>query len=313
MLNRRHLRVKVMQTLYAFQQTDSKDYRVQEKNLLASIDKVFEMYVGILALINDVIQYADIDAIERSNKHLPSAADLNPNLKILNNLFIKLLLDSDEYQQAIKKYKISWDFDPELARSLFASLKATEEYKNYIEAEEQDLHSDKDIIKFIFKKVILKSPLAQQSFEDKHLNWQVDQDVLQAMIAKTLKNFSSIDGGNKLAQISSNWIEDKEFVTDLFHKTIVNDASFQELIAGKTKNWEADRIALLDILIMKMALSEMIYFSSIPVKVTINEYLEIAKEFSTPKSNSFINGILDKIFEELTANNKIRKYGRGLN
>ena len=161
--------------------------------------------------------------------------------------------------------------------------------------------------------MILKSPLAQQSFEDKHLNWQVDQDVLQAMIAKTLKNFSSIDGGNKLAQISSNWIEDKEFVTDLFHKTIVNDASFQELIAGKTKNWEADRIALLDILIMKMALSEMIYFSSIPVKVTINEYLEIAKEFSTPKSNSFINGILDKIFEELTANNKIRKYGRGLN
>src|SRR5690606_24784180 len=142
------------------------------------------------------IQYADIDAIERSNKHLPSAADLNPNLKILNNLFIKLLLDSDEYQQAIKKYKISWDFDPELARSLFASLKATEEYKNYIEAEEQDIHYDKDNIKFNFKIVNLKSPLAQQSFEDKHLYWQVDQDVLQSMIAKTLNNFTSIDGGN---------------------------------------------------------------------------------------------------------------------
>lgn len=312
MLNRRHLRVKVMQTLYAFQQADVRDYKQQEKNLLASIDKVYEMYISLLALINDIVQYADIDAIERSNKHLPSESDLNPNLKILNNIFIKLLLENDEYQQAVKKYKVSWSFDPELARSLFATLKASEEYKAYLETEEQDLHSDKDIIKFIFKKIILKSSLAQQTLEDKHINWQVDQDVLQAMIAKTLKNFSTISKDNKLAQISSNWVEDREFVVDLFHKTIANDEAYQGLIAGKTKNWEADRIAMMDILLMKMALAEMIYFSSIPVKVTINEYLEIAKEFSTPKSNSFINGILDKILDELKAENKIRKYGRGL-
>lgn len=302
-----------MQTLYAFQQTESTDYRLQEKNLLASVDKVYEMYISLLALINDVVQYADIDAIERANKHLPSEEDLNPNLKILNNLFIKLLLASEEYQQAIKKYKTSWDFDPELARSLFASLKASAEYQDYIKTEGQDLHTDKDIIKFIFKKVILKSSLAQSALEEKHINWQVDQDVLQAMIAKTLKNFSSLEGDHKLAQISSNWSEDKEFITDLFHKTVANESTFQELIAGKTKNWEADRIAMMDVIIMKMAIAEMIYFSSIPVKVTINEYLEIAKEFSTPKSNSFINGILDKIFEELNAQNKIRKYGRGLN
>ncbi|WP_304062574.1 transcription antitermination factor NusB [Pedobacter glucosidilyticus] len=313
MLNRRHLRVKVMQTLYAFQQTESTDYRLQEKNLLASVDKVYEMYIGLLALINDVVQYADIDAIERANKHLPSEEDLNPNLKILNNLFIKLLLESEDYQQAIKKYKTSWDFDPELARSLFASLKASTEYQEYIKAEGQDLHTDKDIIKFIFKKIILKSSLAQSALEEKHINWQVDQDVLQAMIAKTLKNFSSLNGDHKLAQISSNWAEDKEFITDLFHKTVANETTFQGLIAGKTKNWEADRIAMMDVIIMKMAIAEMIYFSSIPVKVTINEYLEIAKEFSTPKSNSFINGILDKIFEELSSQNKIRKYGRGLN
>ncbi len=311
MLNRRHLRIKVMQTLYAFQQSEGKDYRQQEKGLLSSIDKVYEMYISLLVLINDVVQYADIDAIDRANKHLPSEADLNPNLKILNNLFIKLLNENEDYLQAVRKYKISWDFDPELARSLFASLKASEEYKNYLLAEGQDLHSDKDIIKFIFKKIILKSELAQNAFEDKHINWQVDQDVLQAMIAKTLKNFSE-NGSHKLAEISSNWSEDKEFVIDLFHKTIANDESFQALIAGKTKNWEADRIAMMDVLIMKMAIAEMIYFSSIPVKVTINEYLEIAKEFSTPKSNSFINGILDKILEELTKENKIRKYGRGL-
>lgn len=301
-----------MQSLYAYLQSEGSDYRKQEKGLLASVDKVYEMYISLLALINDVVQYSEIDAEERANKHLPSTEDLNPNLKILDNLFIKLLLENEEYIQAVKKYKISWDFDPELARSLFFTLKNSQEYKDYLAAEGHDLHSDKDIIKFIFKKVILKSELAQNALEEKHINWQVDQDVLQAMVAKTLKNFDEVDGNSKLAQISSNWIEDREFIIDLFHKTLANDASCQEMIAGKTKNWEADRIAMMDILIMKMALAELIYFSSIPVKVTINEYLEIAKEFSTPKSNVFINGILDKILGELQAQNKIRKYGRGL-
>jgi N utilization substance protein B len=310
MLNRRHLRVKVMQVLYAFQQSEVKDIRLQEKNLLASVDKVNEMYISLLALINDVVQYAEIDAIDRANKYLPSEDDLNANLKVLQNQFIKLLLDNTEFQLSIKKYKTSWDFDPELARSLFMILKASDEYKAYLINPVQDLHTDKDLIKFIFKKVILKSALAQQALEEQHLNWQVDQDVLQAMIAKTLKNFTESD--QKLAQVSANWIEDKEFVLDLYHKTIANNETYQALIAAKTKNWEADRIALMDVLLMKMALAEMIYFTSIPVKVTINEYLEIAKEFSTPKSNSFINGILDKILDDLKADGKIRKYGRGL-
>ncbi len=312
MLNRRHLRVKVMQVLYAFQQSETKDIGLQEKNLLSSIDKVFEMYISILVLINDVVQYADIDAIDRANKHRPSEDDLNANLKVLDNQFIQLLLNNNEYLQSVKKYRTSWDFDPELARSLFATLKASDEYKDYLLNPVQDLHTDKDLIKFIFKKIILKSTLAQQAFEEKHLNWEVDQDVLQAMIAKTLKNFSGISGEQKLAQVSANWNEDREFVLDLYQKTIANDKAYQGMIAGKTKNWEADRIAMMDILLMKMALAEMIYFTSIPVKVTINEYLEIAKEFSTPKSNSFINGILDKILDDLKEEGKIRKFGRGL-
>lgn len=301
-----------MQVLYAYQQAETKNTTLFEKNLLANIDKVFEMYISILALIVDVTKYAEIDAIERSNKHLPTQEDLNANLKVLDNLFIKSLLNNAQYLGAIKKYKTSWSFDPELEKSLYMTLKASDEYKAYLENPEQDLHSDKDLIKFIFKKVILKSTLAQQALEDLHINWQVDQDVLQAMIAKTLKNFSSTDSENQLAQISANWTEDKEFVLDLFQKTITNDAVFHQLIADKTKNWEADRIAMMDVILMKMSLSEMLYFTSIPIKVTINEYLEIAKEFSTPKSNSFINGILDKILEDLQKQNKIKKFGRGL-
>ncbi len=301
-----------MQVIYAFQQAEVKDTKQQEKSLLASVDKVFEMYISLLALIVDVVQYAEIDAIDRANKHLPSEDDLNASLKILDNRFIKLLLDSNEYILAVKKYKISWNFDPELARSLFATLKNSEEYKAYLLKTDDDLHSDKDIIKFIFKKVILKSTLAQQALEEQHINWQVDQDVLQAMIAKTLKNFSSEVGEQKLAQVSANWIEDREFILDLFQKTIANNNAYQDMIVAKTKNWEADRIAMMDVILMKMALAELIYFTSIPVKVTINEYLEIAKEFSTPKSNTFINGILDKILDDLKEQGKIRKYGRGL-
>ncbi len=301
-----------MQVIYAYQQAETKDTRLFEKNLLTSVDQVFEMYISLLTLINDVVQYAEIDAIDRSNKHLPTEDDLNANLKVMDNLFIKLLLDNSEFLKAKKKYKTSWDFDPELARSLFMTLKASEEYKNYLNNPVQDLHTDKDLIKFIFKKIILKSTLSQQALEEKHLNWQVDQDVLQAMIAKTLKNFSSETGEQKLAEVSSSWVEDREFILDLFQKTIANDAVYQKLIADKTKNWEADRIAMLDVILMKMSLAEMIYFTSIPVKVTINEYLEIAKEFSTPKSNSFINGILDKILSDLKSEGKIKKFGRGL-
>ena len=301
-----------MQVMYAFQQSEVKDIKQQEKSLLASVDKVFEMYISLLALIVDVVQYAEIDAIDRANKYLPSEDDLNANLKVLDNKFIQLLINNHAYIDAVKKYKVSWSFDPELARSLFSTLKNSEEYKEYLAKTDDDLHSDKDLIKFIFKKVILKSTLAQQALEEKHLNWQVDQDVLQAMIAKTLKNFSGETGDQKLAQISANWEEDREFILDLYQKTIAHNATFQELIGAKTQNWEAERIAMMDVILMKMALAELIYFTSIPVKVTINEYLELAKEFSTPKSNSFINGILDKILDDLKKEGKIRKYGRGL-
>ena len=175
-----------MQVIYAFQQSEVKDIKQQEKSLLASVDKVFEMYINLLALIVDVVQYAEIDAIDRANKHLPSDEDKNANLKVIDNRFIKLLLDNNDYLNAVKKYKVSWSFDPELARSLFSTLKNSEEYKAYLLKTDDDLHSDKDIIKFIFKKVILKSTLAQQALEEQHINWQVDQDVLQAQII-TLK------------------------------------------------------------------------------------------------------------------------------
>jgi N utilization substance protein B len=314
MLNRRHLRVKVLQSLYAFHQSNTKEIKAHEKFLLQSIDQVFEMYIWMLSLINEVVEYTARDAEERANKHLPTAEDLNADVKLLSNKFILSLVKNKEFIASVKKYKVEWSFDPELAKSLFDTLKAAPDYAEYLAKTDDSIQSDKDIIKFIFKKVILKSSLAEQVFEDKFIFWPVDREVLQALIAKTFKNFSFDDEPekNKLAEISGNWVEDREFVVNLFEQTIRHDAEYQALIAEKTQNWEPDRIAMMDTLLMKMAIVEFINFTSIPVKVTINEYLEISKEFSTPKSNSFINGILDKILFELKAQNKIRKIGRGL-
>jgi N utilization substance protein B len=313
MLNRRHLRVKVLQSLYAYYQSEKKDIRLHEKALIQSVESVHEMYIWMLSLINDVVGYAEIDAVGRANKHLPTEADLTPNLKLMNNTFIKSLDNNKEFLVAVKKYKVAWDFDPELTKSLFTTLKNSTDYAAYLEKTDDSVHSDKDIIKFIFKKVILKSSLAEQVFEDRFIYWPVDRDVLQALIAKTFKNFAYEDPTkNKLAETVVNWVEDREYIIDLFNLTIRYDKEFQEMITAKTQNWEPERIAMMDTLLMKMALAEFMYFHSIPVKVTINEYLEISKEFSTPKSNSFINGILDKILAELKAENKLKKAGRGL-
>jgi N utilization substance protein B len=313
MLNRRHLRVKVLQALYAYHQSDNKEIKQHEKNLLQSVDMVYEMYIWMLSLISEVVNFAEIDAEERKHKHLPTAEDLVPQLKILENRFILSLAKNDEFLSSIKKYKVSWSFEPELAKSLFTILKNSPEYTEYLQKTDDTIQTDKDIIKFIFKKVILKSLLAEQVFEDKFIFWPVDKDVLQALIAKTFKNFAQDDHKlNKLAEVTGNWADDREFIVNLFQQSIRYDAEYQEMISKKTQNWEPERIAMMDTLLMKMAIAEFINFNSIPVKVTINEYLEISKEFSTPKSNSFINGILDKILYELKADNIIKKVGRGL-
>jgi transcription antitermination protein NusB len=313
MLNRRHLRVKVLQALYAYHQTGGGDIKIQEKNLLQSIDKVYEMYIWMLSLISEVANYAELDAIERANKHIKTEEDKNPDLKILSNRFITTLSKNKDYETGLKRYKVEWSFEPELIKTLFIILKGSPEYAEYLQKTDDTIQTDKDIIKFIFKKVILKSSLAEQVFEDKFIFWPVDKDVLQALIAKTFKNFAYDDAEkNKLAEITGNWEEDREFIVNLFEENIRHDKEYQKMIGEKTQNWEPERIAMMDTLLMKMAITEFINFTSVPVKVTINEYLEISKEFSTPKSNSFLNGILDKILIELKSQQKIKKIGRGL-
>ena len=314
MLNRRHLRIKALQNIFAWQMTDKRDLESSKKALMKSIDDVYEMYVRMLALLSEITEYTAIDAIERSNKHFPTADDLNPNQKLLHNKFIGLLQKNPDFQSKVNKYQINWHADPEFIKTIYNKLKATPEYIAYLAADDNEgLEESKEIIKFIFRKIILKNQGVIQDFEDKFINWSVDKEVMQGMVAKTLKNFTSEDPFvNKLTPISPDWTEDSKFVQDLFVHTLKNNTKYQELIAERTKNWESERIALMDTILMKMAICEMLNFPSIPVKVTINEYLDLSKDYSTPKSNSFINGILDKILGDLKRTDSIKKIGRGL-
>ncbi|GGH00732.1 MULTISPECIES: transcription antitermination factor NusB [Pedobacter] len=313
MLNRRHLRIKALQNIFAWHMADKKDIKGDLKTLMQSIDSVYEMYIWMLSLLVEVTEFTANDAAERANKFIKTAEDINPNMKLLHNKFSVLLQQNPEYVAAIKKYKVDWGFDPEIRKTVYNSLKASKEYADYLADPNETLESSKDIIKYIFRKIILKSQAIIQVFEEKFINWQVDHEVMKGMVAKTLKNFTSDDPfKNNLTQISADWAEDSKFVQDLFVYTLQNDSKYQEMIADRTKNWESERIALMDTILMKMAICELLNFPSIPVKVTINEYLELSKDYSTPKSNSFINGILDKILGDLKKNNTIKKIGRGL-
>ena len=313
MLNRRHLRIKALQNIFAWHMADKKDIKGDLKTLMQSIDSVYEMYIWMLSLMVEVTEFTANDAAERANKFIKTAEDINPNMKLLNNKFSVLMQQNPEYVSAIKKYKVDWGFDPEIRKTVYNSLKASKEYADYLADPNESLESSKDIIKYIFRKIILKNQAIIQVFEEKFINWQVDHEVMKGMVAKTLKNFTSDDPfKNKLTPISQDWAEDGKFVEDLFMYTLRNDKDYQALIADRTKNWESERIALMDTILMKMAICELMNFPSIPVKVTINEYLDLSKDYSTPKSNSFINGILDKILGDLKRTNSIHKIGRGL-
>lgn len=314
MLNRRHLRVKVMQTLYAYSLSEDKNIVNFEKSLLKSVEEVDEMYIWTLNLLDEVAEYVLVDVEGIANKWIPTDKDKTfTSTKLNSNTFIDSLRQNREYLEKVKRYKVDWNYDPEIVRSIFSQLKDSEAYLEYLNLEDRSISAEKDIIKYIFKKIILKSPDIEQALDERFINWQVDKEVLQAMIAKTFKNFSSeVPAKNKLADLTPSWLEDKDFIIDLLKLTIKYTDEYQDMVAAKTKNWESDRIALVDNLLMRMAITELINFPTIPVKVTINEYIELSKSFSTLKSSTFINGILDKILADLNAQRRIKKEGRGL-
>lgn len=313
MLNRRHIRIKVMQTLYASKGSESDNIKTNEKFLLQSLDSMYDLFLAQISLIIEVHKKAK-DRLEKSqNKLLATQEDKNPNSKFINNEVLLLLSSNDALQQRIEDQKENpWYLDFEYIDVILKSILDSDIYKDYMSTKTSTFKDDKNFVIDMFTEIIAPNDKLYEYFEDKRITWLDDLPVVNTAILKLLKKVKVASDGKFFTPKLFKDLEDRDFGLDLLKKTILNQATFNTEIAAKTKNWDAERITQIDTVLMQMAICEFQKFTSIPVKVTINEYLEIAKEYSTPKSSNFINGILDKIIKEYTAEGKLNKIGRGL-
>ncbi|WP_235898380.1 transcription antitermination factor NusB [Winogradskyella ouciana] len=313
MLNRRHIRIKVMQSLYAFKGTESDDLAKDEKFLLHSLDSMYDLYLSILALLTELNKKSKDYNEKLQKKLLGSDTDRNPNIKLQDNQLLQFISSNAMLQDVLKKRKLNyWDLDFEYVDILFKEIIKSDLYKNYINDTEESFKHDKQFILDVYSEVIAPNDKLYDYFEDKKLTWVDDLPVVNTVILKILRKVKLTSPETILMPNLYKDDDDKEFAKDLLKKTILNDSKFAEEIAAKTTNWDSERLASVDGVLLKMALCEFQKFPSIPYKVTINEYLEIAKEYSTPKSSLFINGILDKIVKEYQADKLHLKAGRGL-
>ncbi len=313
MLNRRYIRIIVMRALYSFFQSDTKDLAKGERNLFNAIDKIYDLYIYQLALLLELRHVASVITEDAKSKHLATKENLNPNLKFIENKFIQQLSENIHLKREINNRRINWNNDFELVKKIFKNIKASDHYWKYMFVADDSYKTHQKLILDIFTENIADFDLMNHYYEEKDLNWGDDIYIVNPMVVKTIESFkedSTVEFN--LIPMYKDKEEDELFVKELFEQTILKNEEIEKLIGDKTKNWEVERIAMMDVLLMKMAISEVTHFSSIPVKVSLNEYIEISKIYSTPKSKVFINGILDKLVADLKSENKLNKMGRGL-
>lgn len=313
MLNRRHLRIKIMHALYAFEQSKSNNISRAEKELFHSIQKMYEMYLYLMLIMIEIRDAAEVRIEEGKKKRLATEEDLNPNMRFVENKLLAQLANNRALKALSEQHKVNWMGEGELIRRFLRFLLETEEYKSYMSAEESNYEADQEVILRLFKRHLINHESFQYFFEERSIFWVDDLDIVASMALKTFKSFN--ENSDEFTPILPLWKEpedEQNFVKTLFRKTIVQSKEHEELIKKYTENWEIERIAVMDIILMKMALTEAKEFNQIPTKVTLNEYIEISKYYSTPKSNTFINGVLDKLFTEMTEEGTIKKVGRGL-
>ena len=312
MISRRQLRIKALQSLYAYYKTDREDMRRSEKELHFNIEKAFELYHYLLLLILDVNLYAESRMELAKNKRIPTHEDLHPNTRFLENQLVIQLRNNDRLLRYIDQHKLNWVNYPELIKEIYAKILESDEYKAYMSADTQSYNEDKKLIINVFTHIVFSSETLSSIMEEQSIYWNDDLEFITSMIVKTFKKFKEGDGPEKpLMDLYKN-AEDRDYVVKLYRQTILHKEEYVEYIKENTRNWDLERIAFMDILIMQMSIAELVGFPSIPTKVTLNEYLEISKFYSTSKSNVFINGVLDKVVDQLREDKKIAKAGRGL-
>ena len=313
MLNRRHIRVKVMQSIYAMHQNGSDSIEKEEKFLLYSIDNILDLYLTMLSSLMEIGKKEAIFIEKSGKKHITTSQERNPNKKFINNTILQILSENNSLSIALENRKINhWELNEDYIQILLDSIKNSNFYAKYMANTINNFEEDKQFILDIFTELIVPNEKLYEFLEDNKLTWIDDIPVVNTQIIKQLKLIKSAkDEAFKVPKLFKDQ-EDQEFVTNLFRKTVLNERELAKEYVDKTPNWDSERIAEIDTIVLKMAICEFVKFPSIPVKVTINEYLEIAKEYSTPKSSIFINGILDNLVKEFEIANKLNKIGRGL-
>ena len=313
MLNRRHIRVKVMQSIYAMHQNGSDSIEKEEKFLLYSIDNILDLYLTMLSSLMEIGKKEAIFIEKSGKKHITTLEERNPNKKFINNTILQILSENNSLSIALENRKINhWELNEDYIQILLDSIKNSDFYAKYMANTVNNFEEDKQFILDIFTELIVPNEKLYEFLEDNKLTWIDDIPVVNTQIIKQLKQIKSAkDEAFRIPKLFKDQ-EDQEFVTNLFRKTVLNEKELAKEYVDKTPNWDSERIAEIDTIVLKMAICEFVKFPSIPVKVTINEYLEIAKEYSTPKSSIFINGILDNLVKEFEIANKLNKIGRGL-
>ena len=312
MISRRQLRIKALQSLYAYYKAGEDGIQRSERELHKNVEKAFELYHFLLILVIDVVLYAESRIEIAKNKHIPTQEDLNPNSRFIDNLLVQQIRNNGQLLRFVDQHKLNWSEHPELVKDLYLKLLNSQEYQKYMSVEQNSYADDKKMITVFYTHLVFPNELLASILEEQSIFWNDDMEFITGMIVKTIKRFKEEDGEERALMPLYKNEEDREYVVKLFRQTILNRDEYVEYIKNNTRNWDLERIAFMDILLMQMAIAELIAFPSIPTKVSLNEYLEISKFYSTGKSNIFINGVLDKTVSQLKEEKKIQKTGRGL-
>ncbi len=313
MISRRILRIKVMQALYAyFKHNGESSLKKSEQELLFSIEKAYDLYFYFFLLVLDIADYASSRIELAKTKKIPLQEDLHPNTKFVDNKVIAQLRSNTQFIRYLDAHKLSWINNPELIKDLHKQLINSSFYQKYMSDGDSSYKADLDFVCTLFSELFGQHDALYQALEEQSIYWNDEGEFILGINIKTIKKFREDQREKAKLMPLYKSSEDEDFPKKLIRKVILNHEEYEAIINKFSKNWDIDRIAFMDILLMQMAIAEVLEFSSIPVKVTLNEYLELAKFYSTSRSNIFINGILDKVFSNLKENKKINKAGRGL-
>lgn len=307
MINRVLIRLKIVQIVYAYYQNGNKNVDTAEKELFFSLSKAYDLYNYLLLLMIELTNFAQKRIDAAKNKLVPSESDLAPCMKFVQNKFIAQLEVNKQLVDFTSTQKKTWGNEPEFIKELFEKITTSEIYKEYMESTESSYAEDRELWRKIYKNFIMNNESLDEVLEEQSLYWNDDKEIVDTFVIKTIKKFDEKNGANQELLPEFKDEEDQEFASKLFRRTLSNQDYYRHLISENTKNWDLDRVAFMDVIIMQIALSEVLSFPNIPISVSLNEYVEIAKLYSTGKSGSFINGTLDGIVNQLKKEGKLTK------